>query len=48
MFSHRHYKAGELISIRVEITVDRKGYFEFHLCPRDNVQQTVTHECFKR
>ncbi|CAG5119060.1 unnamed protein product [Candidula unifasciata] len=36
------------ISITVTITVNHKGYFEFSLCPNNNVHRTVTDECLQR
>ena len=44
----RRYKAGQVIFVQVEILADRKGYFEFSLCPRDSINEKITQKCFKR
>nr|XP_009857447.1 uncharacterized protein LOC104265352 [Ciona intestinalis] len=44
----RIYSPGEIIDTQVEITAEHKGYFEFRLCPWDNVHVPVTHECLNQ
>ncbi|KAK3606445.1 hypothetical protein CHS0354_041386 [Potamilus streckersoni] len=42
------YKAGETISVRVQITVNHGGWFEFRLCPNNDPQKRVTRSCLDR
>uniref|UniRef100_H2YE08 Chitin-binding type-4 domain-containing protein n=1 Tax=Ciona savignyi TaxID=51511 RepID=H2YE08_CIOSA len=41
----RNYRPGSTIAVEVEITAEHKGYFEFRLCPWNNVGLPVTQEC---
>ncbi|XP_060075035.1 uncharacterized protein LOC132554743 [Ylistrum balloti] len=41
----RHYTSGQTIDINVEITANHLGYFEFRLCPNNNVNKAATQEC---
>merc|ERR1712168_72139 len=40
------YKQGEVIPITVQLTANHKGYFEFSLCPHNNIHVPATQECF--
>jgi hypothetical protein len=44
----RKYKVGQVIDVKVELTANHKGYFEFHICPSDNPFNKVTHECLEK
>lgn len=44
----RKYRPGSTIPIRIELTANHQGYFEFRLCPNDNVKHTGTQECLDR
>ncbi|XP_067015709.2 uncharacterized protein [Anabrus simplex] len=44
----RRYKTGAVFTIRVELTANHRGYFEFRLCPNNNPRQTGTQECLDR
>ncbi|XP_076823083.1 uncharacterized protein LOC143469315 [Clavelina lepadiformis] len=44
----RIYNKGDFIDATVEITAEHKGYFEFRLCPWNNVEVPVTHECLNQ
>ncbi|KAL1454433.1 hypothetical protein WDU94_010691 [Cyamophila willieti] len=41
----RKYRAGSTFTIRVELTANHRGYFEFRLCPNNNVKVAATQEC---
>ncbi|KAL0280044.1 UNVERIFIED_CONTAM: hypothetical protein PYX00_001458 [Menopon gallinae] len=41
----RKYKKGSKITIRVELTANHKGYFEFRLCPNNAPHRVATQEC---
>lgn len=44
----QHYTEGEHITVRVVVTANHEGWFEFHLCPNNNVHQAATEECLMR
>ncbi|XP_076824802.1 uncharacterized protein LOC143470513 isoform X1 [Clavelina lepadiformis] len=44
----RKYVAGDIINVTVEITAEHKGYFEFRLCPWNDVREAVTQECLNK
>ncbi|XP_076824944.1 uncharacterized protein LOC143470595 isoform X2 [Clavelina lepadiformis] len=44
----RKYEAGDVIDVTVEITAQHKGYFEFRLCPWNDVDTPVPQECLNR
>lgn len=44
----RHYRPGEIINVEVEITANHKGWFEFKLCPNNDVTKKVTQECLDK
>nr|XP_039266276.1 uncharacterized protein LOC120341781 [Styela clava] len=39
------YTPGSWFTVTVELTAHHKGYFEFRLCPWNNVAVPITHEC---
>uniref|UniRef100_A0A8D8SYJ5 Chitin-binding type-4 domain-containing protein n=1 Tax=Cacopsylla melanoneura TaxID=428564 RepID=A0A8D8SYJ5_9HEMI len=41
----RKYRAGSTFTIRVELTANHRGYFEFRLCPNNNVKLAANQEC---
>ncbi|XP_069121891.1 uncharacterized protein [Argopecten irradians] len=41
----RHYKTGDVVTFSVDVTANHEGYFEFRLCPADDV---VTQACLDR
>jgi len=41
----RNYKAGETFDLHVELTASHKGYFEFRLCPNNDVTKAATQAC---
>lgn len=34
----RSYKANSIIKVRVELSTNHKGWFEFRLCPNNNIR----------
>ncbi|KAG8227863.1 hypothetical protein J437_LFUL008656 [Ladona fulva] len=44
----RRYKIGATVPIRVELTANHKGYFEFRLCPQNNHRKEATQACLDR
>ncbi|XP_078484335.1 uncharacterized protein LOC100181283 [Ciona intestinalis] len=47
-FVTRNYQRGQLIPVTVELTAPHLGYFEFRICPWNNFEKPVTHECLDR
>ncbi|XP_033761235.1 uncharacterized protein LOC117343020 [Pecten maximus] len=43
-----YYQKGGVIDINVEVTASHKGYFEFRLCPNNNVKRAATQSCLDR
>ncbi|KAI0231353.1 hypothetical protein LSAT2_018283, partial [Lamellibrachia satsuma] len=44
----RTYTEGQEIGIAVEVTVQHGGWFEFRICPNNDVTTPATHECLNR
>lgn len=44
----RKYRQGQTISVKIQITAKHKGFYEFKLCPNNNVLQDPTQACFDR
>ena len=44
----RNYRPGQLIDVTIEITAAHLGYFEFRLCPWNNIHEPITHECLNQ
>ncbi|XP_052081951.1 uncharacterized protein LOC127719748 [Mytilus californianus] len=42
------YTVGQVIDISVEITANHKGWFEFRLCPNNDVKKPATHACLDK
>ncbi|TRY71022.1 hypothetical protein TCAL_10831 [Tigriopus californicus] len=42
------YKSGQWIDVSVEVTTAHLGYWEFKICPNDNIQQDPDQDCFDR
>ena len=42
----RTYTSGQDISVKVQITANHKGYFEFKLCPNNNLSEDKDQSCF--
>ncbi|KAH9514760.1 hypothetical protein Btru_023562 [Bulinus truncatus] len=41
----RSYQQGQLVSIQVEVTTSRYGWFDFRLCPKSSSDEKTTQEC---
>lgn len=44
----RRYKAGQPIIVRVELTANHRGYFEFKLCPNNAPKQVASQSCLDK
>lgn len=44
----RKYKTGSSFTIRVELTANHRGFFEFRLCPNNAVKRVATQQCLDR
>ncbi|XP_011429462.3 uncharacterized protein [Magallana gigas] len=44
----RKYKEGQIIDVQVKITASHFGYFEFRLCPNNNVHKPATQACLNQ
>ncbi|XP_065226007.1 uncharacterized protein LOC135849479 isoform X1 [Planococcus citri] len=44
----RHYFAGQVIDIVIELTSNHRGRFELYLCPNNNPKYEATQNCFDR
>ncbi|XP_075218054.1 uncharacterized protein LOC142322855 [Lycorma delicatula] len=44
----RKYKVSSQFTIRVELTANHRGYFEFRLCPNNNPKQVATQQCLDK
>lgn len=44
----RQYTVGQLIDVDVEITANHKGWFEFRICPNNDVKKAATQTCFDK
>ncbi|XP_046385899.1 uncharacterized protein LOC124155817 [Ischnura elegans] len=44
----RKYKVGSVVPIRVELTANHKGFFEFRLCPQNNHRREATQACLDK
>ena len=42
------YEAEQEVQVTVQITANHKGYFEFRLCPNNNIHQDPQQDCFDR
>ncbi|OXA63894.1 uncharacterized protein LOC110853196 [Folsomia candida] len=41
----RKYRTNSIIRLKVELTANHKGYFEFRLCPNNNPKKVVSQKC---
>lgn len=39
------YNQGDVITIKIEVTVNHGGWFEFRLCPNNNPERKATEDC---
>ena len=44
----RRYRPGSAIRVVVELTASHKGWFEFRLCPNNNIHKAATQKCLNR
>ncbi|XP_062588557.1 uncharacterized protein LOC134250222 [Saccostrea cucullata] len=44
----KYYQDDEFLNVTVDILTNIGGYFEFHLCPNNNVSETITQECLDK
>ncbi|XP_045173145.2 uncharacterized protein LOC123534789 [Mercenaria mercenaria] len=44
----RTYNQGDVITVQVEITVNHGGWFEFKICPNNDVKKRATQECLDK
>ncbi|XP_056017727.1 uncharacterized protein LOC125679999 [Ostrea edulis] len=44
----RRYTEGQIIDVKVKITASHLGYFEFRLCPNNNVHKPATQACLNQ
>lgn len=42
----KKYEVGQLMEIKVHLTANHKGWFEYRLCQNDDPQRTVQQSCF--
>lgn len=40
--------SGSIITVTVELTTHHKGFFEFRLCPWNDVYSPITQECLDK
>ena len=43
-----NFKSGQEVEITVQVTTYHKGYFEFKLCPNNNVNEDPVQDCFDK
>lgn len=43
-----HYTVGQVIDITVDVTANHKGWFEFRLCPNNDVKKPATQACLDK
>ena len=44
----RRYRRDQPITIKIELTANHMGHFEFHLCPNNNPRQVASQTCLDR
>ena len=44
----RDYKKGSVITVKTIVTANHFGYFEFRLCPLNNVHKRATQACLDK
>ncbi|KAK2167115.1 hypothetical protein LSH36_32g20072 [Paralvinella palmiformis] len=41
----RHYGNSDVINVTIQVTASHKGYFEFRICPNNDVTKPATQDC---
>lgn len=44
----RKYRKNSIIRIKVELTANHKGYFEFRVCPNNNAKKRASQKCLDK
>jgi hypothetical protein len=44
----RRYRSGAIIPVKIELTANHRGYFEFRTCSMENNGQDVTQDCLNQ
>ncbi|VDH96242.1 Hypothetical predicted protein, partial [Mytilus galloprovincialis] len=44
----RTYKSGQDIPVKIQITANHLGWFEFRLCVNNNISKKITHDCLDK
>jgi len=44
----RKYKKNQAIKVRIELTANHMGHFEFKLCPQNNLRKPATQTCLDK
>lgn len=44
----KYYQDDQFMNVTVDVLSNIGGYFEFHLCPNDNVTSPITQECLDK
>ncbi len=44
----RHYKRGTVIKVKVKVTANHFGYFEYRICPVNNKRKRATLACLNK
>ena len=34
--------------VRIDVTANHFGWFEFRMCPNNNIHKAATHDCFNK
>lgn len=42
------FKAGDIMPVKVQLTANHRGWFEFRLCPHNDKTREATQECLDR
>ncbi|XP_076308763.1 uncharacterized protein LOC143224226 [Tachypleus tridentatus] len=44
----RKYRSGQIITVKVQLTANHLGFFEFKICPNNNPKKAATQQCLDR
>ena len=44
----RTYTQGQIIPVTIQLTATHRGFYEFKLCPNNNIQKDGNQDCFDR
>ncbi|KAH3884486.1 uncharacterized protein LOC127832630 [Dreissena polymorpha] len=44
----RHYSEGQTITVTIDVTTNHGGYFEFRICPTNNLRNPATEACLNQ